>query len=106
MSEENPATETFSLTHAIFQGLLNMTGGDVELQEPPVRSLVHALHEAKISVSNRWLVSLTEQDVQTMAYVLGVYCLNRPHLQTRFENTLGRQSDKYLKLSRAGGGKT
>lgn len=103
MNEENEATETFSLTHALFQGLLNMTGGDVELQTGPVRSLVQALHEAKIGDNNRWMVTLSEQGTQTMAYVLSVYCMNRPHLRNRFNNILCRQSEMYRRISHEGG---
>lgn len=90
-----PETETYEITHGILEALLNMTGGDVELQQPPIRSLVRALHGARFLSGSRWAVKLTDEDMKTVVFCLAAYTLNRNHLRLRFANYLSRQSDVF-----------
>lgn len=102
--ERDQETETIELTDGIFQALLNMTGGDVELHTPKRRRLVKALHAAVRSGNARWLVTFTEEDVESAYTHLEGYCLNRPTKRTRIMNHMCRQSQTFHGiLSRAEG---
>lgn len=90
--------ERVELTSKLLEALLNMTGGDVELQQPKIRALVRQLHKAVMLVGNRWVVELTDEDMRTARYVLGVYTLNRPQLKTRFHNWLTENSEQYRRI--------
>jgi hypothetical protein len=93
--------ETIELTSGLFQALLNMTGGDPDLHEAPKRALVRRLHEAKCrGTAGRWVVEVTREDLEAIRVHLLAYCLRRPDLELRFENTLCRQSGTYKELLR------
>ncbi len=92
-------TETIELTNALLQVLLNMTGGDPDLQQPRIRSLTEALHGVPVTrPSSRWTIEVSDDDIRTIHYVLRVYHLNHPQQQTRFENHMCRQSLLYRQL--------
>lgn len=92
------SVEIVELSNKLFEALLNMTGGDVELQKPKTRSLVRQLHWAVFIPGNRWKVELTDEDMRTVRYVLKAYTLNRPQLKTRFHRYLLNNSEQYRRI--------
>lgn len=88
-------TETVELTHAMLQGVLNMTSSP-EHWTDRTRALVVAVHKAQwVGVGSRWRVPLTREEVRALHYVLRVYTLRRPSLRVRFDNWLCQRSDLY-----------
>jgi ABC-type phosphate transport system auxiliary subunit len=92
--------EQVELTNALLQLLLNMTGGDPDLSQPPKRHLERALHEVRFLTGNRWLIEVTEGDVRTINYMIEVGTLNRrsSQVRTRFHTHMCKQSPTYNRL--------
>lgn len=91
-------TETIEITSKVLEALLNMTGGDVELHQPPKRRLVEALHKAKSMSNGRWVVTFTHEDLHTAYDHLRAYCLNRPAVEMRLMNSVAKQSEYFRQL--------
>lgn len=92
-------TETVELTSALLRAALNMTSSPDHYTEK-TRRFVTALHKGDFtgSSANRWKVELDEEGMETLIYILGVYCLNRPQYATRFHNYLAKSSELYQKV--------
>jgi hypothetical protein len=102
MTDTKTETETVELTNALFQCLLNMTGGDPELDMEPKRNLSRALHNVHWNMGGRWVVELTEEDIKTIHVLILGYTLNdkSPAKRTRFHNYMCHQSKVYWRLYR------
>lgn len=101
MTEETQEpVEIVELSDKLLEALLNMTGGDVECQQPRIRSLVRQLHKLVMLPGNRWKVELTDEDMRTMRYVLAVYTENRKSLRTRFHRYLMTNSEQYRRIEK------
>lgn len=97
--ETTDPCEDITLTHSIFQILLNMTGGDPDLHMPLKRALVRTLHAAQLLDNGRWEVWWTKENMQTAYDHLAAYFLNHPQLRVRTLNVLCKQSSVFEKLS-------
>jgi hypothetical protein len=97
-AETQEPTEPTELTTGMFELLLNMTGGDVECQQPNTRTLVRRLHGAKYVNSSRWRVELSDEDMRTIDYIFQVYTLNHRAMGIRFHRYLYHRSERYRQV--------
>lgn len=95
-----PLTE-IDVTHAVFQALLHMTGGDPDLHTDKKKSLVRAVHAARLINSGRWVLPVTDEDIRSIYVHLEGYLLNRPHLRTRLMNVMIKQSPLFAEIVQA-----
>lgn len=95
---ETVETETLELFGAQMEVVLRMTGGDPDLQQPKLRALTRAVHLAKYNGRFRWELTLTEEEVESLYYVLSVYFLNHGEGEKPFTRTLCGQSVVYRRL--------
>jgi hypothetical protein len=93
-------TVEIRITNGMLEALLNATGGNPDYQTEKLRSLVQAVHRARLGPSQRWVLELTEEDLHTLHFVYSVWFLNHPELETRFSLVLVRQSPVYERLYR------
>lgn len=100
MTETGPQAETIRITAKVFQALLKMTGGDVELHTPLKRQLTRALHEAEVAEGGRWCLTLTADDMRTAYDHLEAYCLNKTTQRVRLMNVMCLQSRTFEALYR------
>lgn len=97
--EEERPTETVELTSGIMQALLNLTS-DPDAWTEKTKSMVRALHRGEVlGATGRWRVELTEQDVETVHYILQVWLLRHPKLRIRQTNIMCHQSKVYDRLN-------
>jgi hypothetical protein len=91
-------TEFVELTMVMLQAALNMTSSPDHYTDK-TKAFVQALHKGSFNSTNRWTVELDESGMESLVFVLDVYCLNRPkHLQTRFRNYLRKHSKLYREM--------
>jgi hypothetical protein len=90
-------TETIELTNKLFEAALYMTS-DPDAYTEKTKAFVRKLHKAEMANTSRWAVKLTEADMETLVFLLGGYCLNRPQLKTRFHNYLWNTTELYHKV--------
>jgi hypothetical protein len=91
-------TEFVELTMVMLQAALNMTSSPDHYTDK-TKAFVQALHKGSFNSTNRWTVELDESGMESLAYMLDVYCLNRgPNIRTRFRNYLRKNSELYREM--------
>lgn len=97
MNEET--VEEVEVTNILLQTLLNLTGGDTELQKPKLRHLVRAVHGVKFSRDvGRWVLKLTREDIETVDFIIRTDALKNPGHELRFERQMTKQSKVYREM--------
>lgn len=91
------AVEVEELTAKEFQALLFMTRYP-DFYTDKTRRLMYALHTSRMSrASNKWLVEMSDEDVETAVFLIEGYCLNQPKDYARLHNRLSVFSERFRK---------
>lgn len=100
MTTEHQVDETVYLTHKMLEVVRHMTA-DPDVYTEKTKHFVRALNRAKYVNDSHWRFDMTEEDMETLVFLLEAATLNLPttNLKTRFHHYLWHRSPLYRKVT-------